>query len=173
MIQPEGFVDLRAPTGNQATEDSVWPSFTDIMTVIVMIFLMALVVILIRNVDLVRQLRQTIALEQESAVQSDTLALHIATLGDEIAGLQLRLGETDARRLQAESTAVERQQKISALLGNIVALEKVRERLVRENAGLVSSQDALQGELLSMEEQQKILETLGQELKIEVAVFSN
>ena len=172
MIQPEGFVDLRAPTGNQATEDSVWPSFTDIMTVIVMIFLMALVVILIRNVDLVRQLRQTIALEQESAVQSDTLALHIATLGDEIAGLQLRLGETDARRLQAESTAVERQQKISALLGNIVALEKVRERLVRENAGLVSSQDALQGELLSMEEQQKILETLGQELKIEVAVLA-
>jgi chromosome segregation ATPase len=172
VIQPEGFVDLRAPTGNQATEDSVWPSFTDIMTVIVMIFLMALVVILIRNVDLVRQLRQTIALEQESAVQSDTLALHIATLGDEIAGLQLRLGETDARRLQAESTAVERQQKISALLGNIVALEKVRERLVRENAGLVSSQDALQGELLSMEEQQKILETLGQELKIEVAVLA-
>ena len=172
MIQPEGFVDLRPPTGNGATEDSVWPSFTDIMTVIVMIFLMALVVILIRNVDLVRQLRQTIALEQESAVQSDTLALHIATLGDEIAGLQLRLGETDARRLQAESTAVERQQKISALLGNIVALEKVRERLVRENAGLVSSQDALQGELLSMEEQQKILETLGQELKIEVAVLA-
>ena len=172
MIQPEGFVDLRPPTGNGATEDSVWPSFTDIMTVIVMIFLMALVVILIRNVDLVRQLRQTIALEQESAVQSDTLALHIATLGDEIAGLQLRLGETDARRLQAESTAVERQQKISALLGNIVALEKVRERLVRENAGLVSSQDALQGELLSMEEQQEILETLGQELKIEVAVLA-
>ncbi|SVD32514.1 uncharacterized protein METZ01_LOCUS385368, partial [marine metagenome] len=31
------------------------------MTVIVMIFLMALVVILIRNVDLVRQLKQTIA----------------------------------------------------------------------------------------------------------------
>ena len=78
------------------------------MTVIVMIFLMALVVILIRNVDLVRQLKQTIALEQESAVQSDTLALRIATLGDEIAGLQLQLGEIDARRLQAESTAVER-----------------------------------------------------------------
>jgi myosin heavy subunit len=142
------------------------------MTVIVMIFLMALVVILIRNVDLVRQLKQTIALEQESAVQSDTLALRIATLGDEIAGLQLQLGETDARRLQAESTAVERQQKIGALLSNIAALEKVRERLVSENAGLVSSQDALQGELLSMEEQQQVLENLEQELKIEVAALA-
>ena len=169
MIQPEGFIDLRAPTGNRATEDSVWPSFTDVMTVIVMIFLMALVVILIRNVDLVRQLRQTIALEQESAAQSDTAALRVATLGDEIAGLQLQLGETDARRLQAESKVVEGEQKIGALLGNIAALEKVRERLVSENTGLVSSQDALQGELLSMEEQQQILENLGQELKIEVA----
>ena len=172
MIQPEGFVDLRAPTGNRATEDSVWPSFTDVMTVIVMIFLMALVVILIRNVDLVRQLRQTIALEQESAAQSDTAALRVATLGDEIAGLQLQLGETDARRLQAESKVVEGEQKIGALLGNIAALEKVRERLVSENTGLVSSQDALQGELLSMEEQQQILENLGQELKIEVATLA-
>ena len=169
MIQPEGFVDLRAPTGNRATEDSVWPSFTDIMTVIVMIFLMALVVILIRNVDLVRQLKQTIALEQESAVQSDTLALRIATLGDEIAGLQLQLGETDARRRQAESTATEREQKIGALLGNIAALEKIRERLANENAGLISSRDTMQGELLSMEEQQQALEVLGQELKVEVA----
>jgi len=169
VIQPEGFVDLRAPTGNRATEDSVWPSFTDIMTVIVMIFLMALVVILIRNVDLVRQLKQTIALEQESAVQSDTLALRIATLGDEIAGLQLQLGETDARRRQAESTATEREQKIGALLGNIAALEKVRERLANENAGLISSRDTMQGELLSMEEQQQALEVLGQELKVEVA----
>ena len=169
MIQPEGFIDLRAPTGDRATEDSVWPSFTDIMTVIVMIFLMALVVILIRNVDLVRQLKQTIALEQESAVQSDTLALRIATLGDEIAGLQLQLGETDARRRQAESTATEREQKIGALLGNIAALEKVRERLANENAGLISSRDTMQGELLSMEEQQQALEVLGQELKVEVA----
>ena len=169
MIQPEGFVDLRAPTGDRATEDSVWPSFTDIMTVIVMIFLMALGVILIRNVDLVRQLKQTIALEQESAVQSDTLALRIATLGDEIAGLQLQLGETDARRRQAESTATEREQKIGALLGNIAALEKVRERLATENAGLISSRDTMQGELLSMEEQQQALEVLGQELKVEVA----
>jgi len=47
MIRTEGFVDLRvSPSGQLATnEDSVWPSFTDVMTVIVMIFLLALVVI--------------------------------------------------------------------------------------------------------------------------------
>jgi myosin heavy subunit len=142
------------------------------MTVIVMIFLMALVVILIRNVDLVRQLRQTIALEQESAVQSDTLALRIATLSDEVAGLQLRLGETDAHRLRAEATAYERQQEISTLLGNIAGLEQIRERLTRENTGLASSRDALRTTVFSMEEKQQALERLGYELETKIAALA-
>ena len=158
--------------GAQATEDSVWPSVTDIMTVVVMIFLMALVVILIRNVDLVRQLRQTIELEQESAAQSDTATLRIAALGDEISGLQLQLGEADAGRLRAETTTAERQQQISVLLGNIAALERVRERLSLENSDLVLSRETLQGELLSMAEKQQILERLGQELKGEIAALA-
>ncbi|MCZ7597750.1 MAG: hypothetical protein M5U09_08485 [Gammaproteobacteria bacterium] len=60
-----GFTDLRVSHAHGiANEDSVWPSFTDIMTVIVMIFLMALVVILIRNVNLVAQLRETMQSER-------------------------------------------------------------------------------------------------------------
>ena len=52
-----GFVDLRIGHGAQGIgDDSVWPSFTDIMTVIVMIFLMALVVLMVRNLELDRQL---------------------------------------------------------------------------------------------------------------------
>ena len=64
-----GFTDLRMSNASGASnEDSVWPSFTDIMTVIVMIFLMSLVVILIRNVNLVEQLRESMVSEQEIAV---------------------------------------------------------------------------------------------------------
>ena len=53
MIHNAGFVDLRvSPSGQtNVNEDSVWPSFTDVMTVIVMIFLLALVIILIRNME--------------------------------------------------------------------------------------------------------------------------
>ena len=62
MIRTEGFVDLRvSPSGQIGTnEDSFWPSFTDVMTVIVMIFLLALVVILMRNMELVRQDRKSV-----------------------------------------------------------------------------------------------------------------
>lgn len=53
-----GFIDLRVTTTHG--DDSVWPSFTDIMTVIVMIFLLTLVVIMFRNFELVRELDETI-----------------------------------------------------------------------------------------------------------------
>ena len=50
MLKTHGFVDLRVGHGAAGIGDeSVWPSFTDIMTVIVMIFLMTLVVIMVRN----------------------------------------------------------------------------------------------------------------------------
>ncbi len=56
MSDSTGFIDLRVGHGAQGVgDDSVWPSFTDIMTVIVMIFLMALVVIMVRNFELDRQ----------------------------------------------------------------------------------------------------------------------
>ncbi len=57
MIKNDGFTDLRMSHAHgSSNEDSVWPSFTDIMTVIVIIFLMALVIILMRNVHLVEKL---------------------------------------------------------------------------------------------------------------------
>ena len=53
------FVDLRS---GDLSSESFWPSFTDIMTVIVMIFLIAMVVLLMRNMELVReQCRRTVA----------------------------------------------------------------------------------------------------------------
>jgi len=172
VIQLGGFVDLRSEGRTRTEEDSVWPSFTDIMTVIVMIFLMALVVILIRNVDLVRQLRQTIQLEQESATQSDTLELRVATLADEVARLQLRLGETNALRDLAESKAEDRQGKMRQLLNNVMALEKIRNELTSKNNLLGSTNKTLKAELLSAEKQQSLLENVERGLRDEVAVLA-
>ena len=43
-----GFVDLRL-NRRRPIEESFWPSFTDIMTVVVMIFLMGLLVVIVQN----------------------------------------------------------------------------------------------------------------------------
>ena len=50
------FIDLRLNREGEDHNESFWPSFTDIMTVIVMIFLLAMVVLLVRNMELVNEL---------------------------------------------------------------------------------------------------------------------
>ena len=69
MSDSNGFIDLRVGHGARGVgDDSVWPSFTVIMTVIVMIFLMALVVIMVRNFELDRQLLSTISAKDATAL---------------------------------------------------------------------------------------------------------
>ena len=62
-----GFTDLRLNGGGGEVQEGFWPSFTDIMTVVVMIFLIAMVVLLVRNMELVNQLRATMEAERIAA----------------------------------------------------------------------------------------------------------
>jgi chromosome segregation ATPase len=60
----DGFIDLRQ---NQAhlVEESFWPSFTDIMTVVVMIFLIATSILIVKNWELVSELQNRIVVEKK------------------------------------------------------------------------------------------------------------
>ncbi|MCU7938247.1 MAG: hypothetical protein KZQ64_10370 [gamma proteobacterium symbiont of Bathyaustriella thionipta] len=60
----DGFIDLRQ---NQAhlVDESFWPSFTDIMTVVVMIFLIATSILIVKNWELVKELQTRITVEQK------------------------------------------------------------------------------------------------------------
>jgi len=60
----DGFVDLRQNQG-QMIDESFWPSFTDIMTVVVMIFLIATSILIVKNWELVNELQARIKVEQE------------------------------------------------------------------------------------------------------------
>jgi hypothetical protein len=67
-----GFVDLRLDAGEGSGDEGFWPSFTDIMTVIVMIFMLAAVVLMVRNMDLIQQLRATMEAERQAALIART-----------------------------------------------------------------------------------------------------
>ncbi len=60
----EGFVDLRQNQG-QLVDESFWPSFTDIMTVVVMIFLLATSILIVKNWELVEELKSSIVVEKK------------------------------------------------------------------------------------------------------------
>ncbi|HKF95638.1 MAG TPA: hypothetical protein VKB96_13795, partial [Gammaproteobacteria bacterium] len=78
----DGFVDLRAHRHGDTLADhnAFWPSFTDIMTVVVMIFLLTSVIVIVRNWKLVDNLRASILAEQQLA----SARQQIATLRTEV-----------------------------------------------------------------------------------------
>ena len=167
-MKAHGFVNLRGTGTASTNEDSVWPSFTDVMMVIVMVFLMALVVILIRNVDLTDQLDKTERRAERDSAQKTALEMNIAGLGDEVVGLRLQLGEVTRRAELAQVATVDRDQQIGQLVQDVASLEQARDRLVRDNEALVGRESALQTELLSLEQTQQALLVVRGELEAEV-----
>ena len=167
-MKAHGFVNLRGTGTASTNEDSVWPSFTDVMMVIVMVFLMALVVILIRNVDLTDQLDKTERRAERDSAQKTALEMNIAGLGDEVVGLRLQLGEVTRRAELAQVATVDRDQQIGQLVQDVASLEQARDQLVRDNEALVGRESALQTELLSLEQTQQALLAVRGELEAEV-----
>ena len=167
-MKAPGFVNLRGTATASTNEDSVWPSFTDVMMVIVMVFLMALVVILIRNVDLTDQLDKTERRVELDSAQKTALEMNIAGLGDEVVGLRLQLGQVTRRAELAQLATADRDQQIGRLVQGVASLEQARDRLVRDNETLVGREGALQAELLSLEQTQQALLALRGELEAEV-----
>lgn len=138
------FIDLRADHQN---DQGFWPSFTDIMTTIVMIFLIALVVLSVRNLELVQQLQATMAAEQLAAEQASvagekndllTAALHAAE--DNLENLRLQLSRLQLRD-QAQLAQIATQQ------GQLIDLRQAHDRFAREAAALLILREQLQSEV--------------------------
>ncbi len=86
MHQFRSFPDLRQNRAEVGGEASFWPSFTDIMTVILMVFMLTMVVVIIKNADLIDQIRLSRQLQAEAESQ---LAANAQILAD------LRVRNTD------------------------------------------------------------------------------
>ncbi len=125
-------------------ENSFWPSFTDIMMVVTMIFLMATSILVVRNWQLVAELQESIAAEQIAAEMIETTSQENATLEERLANaeqsnsiLRLRLMKRD-EELQKTQTAVRQQgSKIASLVQQnrelSVSLEQTQAQLASAN----------------------------------------
>jgi hypothetical protein len=81
-----GYNDLRFNRSSHESETALWPSFTDIMTVILMVFMLTMVVVIIRNADLIDQIRLSRTLQAEA---EEKLAANVQVMAD------LRVRNTD------------------------------------------------------------------------------
>ena len=74
-------------------EENFWPSFTDVMMVVVIVFLLSSTVAILHNWDLARQVRETQTLEQKARERAQAAQERALDLDMNQALLQLELGD--------------------------------------------------------------------------------
>ncbi|MGU9957958.1 MAG: hypothetical protein ACNYPI_10210 [Arenicellales bacterium WSBS_2016_MAG_OTU3] len=166
MSSSESFTDLRTASHNASgiSDESVWPSFTDIMTVIMMIFLMSLLVILLRNDELIVELKlamlseqATVEFAQEQTGRIDELLIASTLLTEKKAKLENQLSSSEQSntnlttelgalknlrdrlstdKIQLESDIALLQQQYETTKKNLETMQAERAELRKQNADL-------------------------------------
>ena len=118
----DGFTDLRMNHQHGQGDDSFWPSFTDIMTVIVIIFLLAMVVVMMRNSELIQQLQLMVEAEREAAElvrktanEKEGLAIKLIDAEQQITMLRLELMHMTEKRDSLKNTLATRDAELRQL----------------------------------------------------------
>ncbi len=168
-------------------EGAFWPSFTDIMMVVVLIFLLATSLLIVRNWNLVAELQQSIEAEQLAAEMIETTSQENATLEERLINaeqlnsiLRLRILERDERLKQAAEDAQRRQQTIATLqedkqtLNQVIdttrtQLDSSRQRIEEISAESQEFANQLAELRLKLQQQQQLTEATQQELELATA----
>ena len=119
-----GFVQIGSSHAGIGGENSFWPSFTDVMMVITLIFLMATSILVVRNWQLVAELQESVSAERIASQIIESTSLENATLEERLANaeqgnsiLRLRLMKKDEELSNAQSSIRDQETSITALEG--------------------------------------------------------
>ncbi|MEA1890251.1 MAG: hypothetical protein U9N50_10790, partial [Pseudomonadota bacterium] len=180
-----GFVDLRL--NRRRTEDEgFWPSFTDIMTVVVMIFLMGMVVVMLQNIEVTNNMKSALLEKQkatelaESTSQEKNVVTHrLSDAEEELARLRMMIILANDQRKAMETRLTASHKEVQSLSGLYSALQKthdavklekdnvdqqladksqILERIEAQLNELIQQQTVLTSELASSKEAQKLTE---------------
>jgi DNA repair exonuclease SbcCD ATPase subunit len=131
-----GFIDLRGSPDTGSGGDTFWPSFTDIMMVVVMIFMIASTVLMLRNWELVQELTSTLEAEREAeqqAREAEELARSMfetsATLEEQLAQAQHANTELRMQLLRANEQNRSLQAQVSKYEQQLTALQGEQQQL--------------------------------------------
>ncbi|MCU7796782.1 MAG: hypothetical protein KZQ75_06595 [Candidatus Thiodiazotropha sp. (ex Myrtea spinifera)] len=143
----DGFIDLRLNQRSSEGDDSFWPSFTDIMTVIVMIFMLAMVILLLRNMELLSQLRSTMEAEQQAAELARTTGEENVTLEEKLIAREYELSMLRMQMMRMDERAEEQEAAIASQRHQITTLSRERDLLDTQVARLSRESDQLRSQL--------------------------
>lgn len=125
----EGFIDLRQHHDAGIGSDSFWPSFTDIMMVVVMIFMIASTVLMLRNWELVEKLRATIEAEYTAKALARSASETSATLEEQLAQAQHANSEMRMQLMRMTERNNTLSEQLSAQEQKVLVLEADNQQL--------------------------------------------
>lgn len=162
----DDFIDLRS--GNLSSE-SFWPSFTDIMTVVVMIFLITTVILIVRNWELIDQLRTSLLAEQQASEMirsttevNATLEEQLAQAQHEISVLRMQLMQSTEDNDMLNTTLADKEQQIIVIMSDKHRLET---ELTNSEQQVVNLDNKLQQVIIDLNELSKNYQQQNTELK--------
>ena len=125
----DAFIDLRRNADAGAGGDTFWPSFTDIMMVIVMIFMIASTVLVLRNWDLVQELRATIEAEHQAEALARSMTETSATLEEQLAQAQHMNSRMRMQLMRADENRQTMQEQLADQGKQLLALTEKQKQL--------------------------------------------
>jgi DNA repair exonuclease SbcCD ATPase subunit len=165
----DDFIDLRS--GNLSSE-SFWPSFTDIMTVVVMIFLITSVILMVRNWELIDQLRSSLIAEQQASEMIRSTSEENATLEEQLAHAQHEISVLRMQTMQASEdndvlnrALSDKEQQLIVIMSDKQTLQAALSSSEQQVASLDSQ---LQQVILDLDELKKSYREQSTELKTSV-----
>jgi len=163
-----GFVQIGSSHAGLGGENSFWPSFTDVMMVITLIFLMATSLLVVRNWQLVAELQESVAAEQIASQMIESTSLENATLEERLANaeqgnsiLRLRLMRKDEELNNAQSTLRDQESSIAALEAQNMRLQS---SLTQNRAELDAANLEINAATAQFNEMARQIELLNQQL---------
>ncbi len=162
----EEFVDLRR---GHLNSESFWPSFTDIMMVVVIIFLLTSMLLMVKNWELLDQLRNSMAAEEhaekiihDTSQENATLEEQLAHAQNEISMLRMQLMQASEQTNQLNVALEDKEKQIVIVLSDNTQLKnsvsKNENQLTRLNSQLTTMQDKLSQLNIDIEQKQDELE---------------
>jgi len=170
----EEFVDLRR---GHLNSESFWPSFTDIMMVVVIIFLLTSMLLMVKNWELLDQLRSSMAAElqaekiiHDTSQENATLEEQLVQAQNEISMLRMQLLQASEHANQMNIELEDKEQQIVIVLSENDLLKnsvsKNENKIASLSSKISSMEDNLSQLGIDVEQKKRALEEERQKIII-------
>lgn len=170
----EEFVDLRR---GHLNSESFWPAFTDIMMVVVIIFLLTSMLLMVKNWELLDQLRNSMAAEEQAekiildtSEENATLEEQLAHAQNEISLLRMQLMQASEQANSLNNALEDKDKQIVIVLSDNEQLKNSVNKNELQIDNLSSEISAMEDNLsqlnIDIEQKQKSLEDERQKIII-------